>query len=135
MTNPRHLERSRRSVVICAFACIAVALTACGGENKYEKQADEITRAVVNNDLRPVQDQIAKNITITRVQVAQWSDELNQQGKLLSVKETTANCQPGWHCFTVQFQKHAYLERMLVDDHGQIVNWQFHMTPATPAAQ
>ena len=79
------------------------------------------------NDLRPVQDDIAKGVTITRVQVAQWSDELNAQGKLLSVKETTANCSPGWHCFDTKFQKRTYVEHMRLDENGKVVNWNFHM--------
>jgi hypothetical protein len=117
---------------LTALLVASLMLAACSGQNKYEKQADEITRAVMNNDLRPVQDQIAKGISITRVQVAQWSDELNGQGKLISVKEVTTGCAPGWHCFNVQFQKHAYTERMQLDDTGHVVNWQFHIAPASP---
>ncbi len=110
----------------------AAALAALAGcfQNRNEREADRITRAVVDNDLRPVQNDIAKGITITRVKVAQWSDELNAQGKLLSVKETTAGCEPGWHCFTVKFQKRDYVERMRFDENGKVVNWDFHMAPA-----
>ena len=79
------------------------------------------------NDLRPVQDDIAKGVTISSVQVAQWSDELNSQGKLLSIKETTANCAPGWHCFDTKFQKRTYVEHMRLDENGKVVNWNFHM--------
>ncbi len=49
-----------------------------------EREADRITHAVMNNDLRPVENDIAQGVTITRVKVAQWSDELNAQGKLIS---------------------------------------------------
>jgi hypothetical protein len=119
---------------LIALLVVSLALAACSGQNKYEKQADDITHAVMNNDLRPVQDQIAKGISITRVQVAQWSDELNGQGKLLSIKEVKTGCAPGWHCFNVQFQKRAYVERMLLDDSGHVVNWQFHMAPTAQQA-
>ncbi len=110
----------------------AAALAALAGcfQNRNERAADRITRAVVDNDLRPVQNDIAKGITITRVKVAQWSDELNAQGKLLSVKETAAGCEPGWHCFNVRFQKHDYVERMRFDESGKVVDWDFHMAPA-----
>jgi hypothetical protein len=111
---------------------VAVVATACSGENKYEREADRVTRAVMNNDLRPVQGDIAKGITVTRVKVAQWSDELNSQGKLLSVKETTT-CSPGWHCFDVKFQNRVYLERMRFDDQGKVVDWEFHMAPQSAA--
>jgi hypothetical protein len=110
-----------------ATLLFAAVLASCSFENRNEREADRITRAVIANDLRPVQDDIAKGISITRVQVAEWSDELNAQGKLLSVKETTVNCAPGWHCFDVKFQKHAYVERMRFDENGKVVNWDFRM--------
>jgi hypothetical protein len=114
------------SFLLCA--AVLVAMAGCSGENKYEREADRVTRAVMSNDLRPVQDDIAKGVTVTRVQVAQWSDELNSQGKLLSVKEL-ANCSPGWHCFGVRFQNREYVERMRLDDQGKVVDWQFHIAP------
>jgi hypothetical protein len=107
----------------------AVLLTSCSFQNRNEREADRITRAVIDNDLRPVQDDLAKGVAITRVQVAEWSDELNAQGKLLSVKETTTGCTPGWHCFDVKFEKHAYVERMRYDENGKVVDWRFHMAP------
>ncbi|HVR47426.1 MAG TPA: hypothetical protein VMT95_12425 [Candidatus Binatia bacterium] len=115
--------------VLLAAAALA-ALAACSFENRNEREADRITRAVIDNDLRPVQNDIAKGITITRVKVAQWSDELSAQGKLLSVKETAGACDPGWHCFNVKFQKHDYVERMRFDENGKVVDWDFHMAPA-----
>jgi hypothetical protein len=108
----------------------AVALLAgCSFQNRNEREAQRITNAVIANDFKPVQNDVAKGITITRVQIAEWSDELNAQGKLLSVKETTTSCEPGWHCFIVRFQKHAYVERMRFDENGKVVNWDFHIAP------
>jgi hypothetical protein len=112
------------------FAAAAIGvLAACSFQNGNEREADRITRAVISNDLRPVQDDIAKGVAITRVKVAQWSDELNDQGKLVSLKETTTDCEPGWHCFDVKFEKHAYVERMRFDENHKVVNWDFHMAP------
>jgi hypothetical protein len=110
---------------------LAVALLLCAGcfQNRNEREADRITRAVIDNNLKPVESDIAKGITITRVKLAEWSDELNSQGKLISVKEVTEGCAPGWHCFNVKFQKHAYVERMRFDENGKVVNWDFHMAP------
>ncbi len=111
-----------------ALLLAAAALGAgCAFQNHNEREADRITRAVIANDLRPVRDDIASGVTITRVKVAQWSDELNAQGKLLSVKETTADCGPGWHCFDAKFEKRDYVERMRFDEHGKVVDWDFHM--------
>ncbi len=114
---------------LCAAALLCAVILGCSFENRSEREADRVTRAVIANDLRPVQNDIAKSVTITRVQVAQWSDELNAQGKLLSVKETSADCSPGWHCFDVKFQKHAYVERLRFDENGKVVSWNFHMVP------
>lgn len=110
-----------------AILIAAAILAGCSFQNRNEREAERITRAVVANDLKPVQGEIAKGVAITRVQVAEWSDELNGQGKLLSVKETTADCSPGWHCFNVKFEKRDYVERMRLDENGKVVNWNFHM--------
>ena len=118
---------------IAAVAAAAV-LAACSFQNKYEREADGITRAVMNNDLRPVSGDIAKGVNIPRVKVAEWSDELNAQGKLVSLKEVTAGCEPGWHCFEVKFEKHAYLEHMRLDENGKVVNWNFKMSPSGAGA-
>jgi hypothetical protein len=110
---------------------LGVLSSACSSENKYEREADRITHAVLNNNLTPVQGDIAKGINVTRVQVAQWSDELNEQGKLLSIKEVQSGCNPGWHCFDVKFEKHDYVESLRLDESGKVVGWQFHMAPAS----
>jgi hypothetical protein len=111
---------------LIAFACAAVLFAGCSFQNKYEREAEQITRAVMNNDLRPVQNDIAPDIKITRVQVAEYSDELNAQGKLESVKEAK-DCEPGWHCFDVKFEKSNYVEHMRLDDKGKVAGWNFHM--------
>jgi hypothetical protein len=113
---------------------VGLVLAGCSFQNKYEREAESITRAVANNDLRPVKDDIAPNIPITRTQVAQWADELALQGKLVSVKEA-ATCAVGWHCFDVKFEKRAYVEHMRLDDNGKVNGWDFKIAPApAPAA-
>ncbi|MBV8725811.1 MAG: hypothetical protein JO078_06670 [Candidatus Eremiobacteraeota bacterium] len=106
---------------------VAATLAACSFQNRNEREAERITRAVVDNNLKPVENDIAEGVAITRVKVAEWSDELNSQGKLLSLKETKLDCPVGWHCFDVRFEKHHYLERMRFDENGKVVNWNFHM--------
>jgi hypothetical protein len=68
------------------FVIVVALLAGCWFQNRNEREADRITRAVIGNDLKPVQDDIAKGVTVTRVKVAEWSDELSAQGKLISVK-------------------------------------------------
>jgi hypothetical protein len=122
-------SRALRAAIVVATLFLAAA---CSFQNRNEREAEKITNAVIANDLRPVQNDIGKGIAITRVQVAEWSDELNAQGKLLAVKETTTDCAAGWHCFVVKFQKHTYVERMRYDENGKVVNWNFHMVPQQP---
>ncbi|HEX8805795.1 MAG TPA: hypothetical protein VF741_02555 [Candidatus Aquilonibacter sp.] len=106
-----------------------VLLAGCSFENKYEREADKITRAVMSNDLAPVQNDIAKGTNINRVKIAEWADELDAQGKLLSVKETQP-CDPGAHCFIVKFEKHTYREELAMDDQGKVTHWTFRMADA-----
>lgn len=116
-------------------AVVAVAaLAACSFQNKYEREAGDITKAVMNNNLQPVSGDIAPGVNIPRVKVAEWSDELNAQGKLVSLKETPNACEPGWHCFEAKFEKRVYVEHMRLDENGKVVNWNFKMAPPAAAA-
>lgn len=120
---------------IVALGAVAALLAGCSFQNQYEREATRVTEAVMKNDLQPVQNDIATGISIPRVQVAEWADELDAQGKLLSLKETTAHCAPGAHCFTVRFQKGNYLEMMRLDEKGKIVYWHFKRVASGAAAQ
>jgi len=115
---------------LLALALAAAALAGCSFQNKYEREAQRITEAVMANNLQPVKDDIAPNVKITRVQVAEWSDELNDAGKLISLKESSGSCPVGAHCFDVKFEKHDYVEMLRMDDTGKVVDWRFHMAPA-----
>ena len=57
-----------------------------------------ITKAVANDDLRPVDDDIAKGVTVTRVQLRN-GPTTQRARQAVSIKETTEGCDPGWHCF------------------------------------
>ena len=116
----------RKLIAVAALA----ALAACSFQNKYEKEAQSITEAVMANNLQPVQGDIASRVKITRVQVAAMSDELSAQGKLLSLKETATNCPPGTHCFDVKFEKKAYVEHMTLDENGKVVSWNYVPLPS-----
>jgi hypothetical protein len=120
---------ARRLVAVAALCVLA----ACSFQNKYEKEAQSITEAVANNDMQPVQGDIAPRIKITRVQVAAMSDELADAGKLVSLKETTTNCPPDTHCFDVKFEKRAFVEHMRLDENGKVVDWNYVPAPAAAA--
>jgi hypothetical protein len=112
------------SVAAPFLVCAALLLAGCSFQNKYEREADKITRAVMNNDMTPVKNDIAPGISLSRVKIAEYSDELSAQGKLESIKETTP-CEPGFHCFIVKFEKRSYREELAMDDQGKVTQWRF----------
>ena len=113
---------------LLALSLAALALAACGGQNKNEREADKITRAVIANDMKPVIDDFdpAIKASITRVRVAQLSDELSAQGAYKGLKENDQNCATGFLCFDVQFEKKPYRERMKVGSDGKVQAWSIH---------
>ncbi len=113
---------------ILAYAVALVALAGCASHNKYEKEADKLTRAVVANDMSAVASDFAPSMQgqVTRVKVAQLSDELNAQGAYKSLKENDQNCPPTAHCFDVTFAKSSYREALSLDDNGKVTAWRLH---------
>ena len=113
--------------IVAPLVAVAV-LAGCAFQNKYEKEADKITHAVMNNDLGPIKNDLSPGLNITRVQIAAASDELSAQGKLISIKERQpCDAGPGWHCFDVKFEKHNYAEALAMDDQNKVTHWRFHM--------
>ena len=113
---------------VAAFALVLVALAGCSFQNKNEREADKITRAVIANDMSGVVDDFDPAIRsqITRVKVAQLSDELNAQGKYEGLKENDANCRTGYVCFDAAFEKRPYHEVMKVGSDGKVQAWSTH---------
>ena len=113
---------------LTALALCAVALSSCSFQNKNEREADKITKAVMANDLGPVMGDFDPSIknSITRVRVAQLSDELNDQGAYKGVKQNDANCRTGYVCFDVNFEKRPYKEVMKVGSDGKVQSWYIH---------
>lgn len=113
---------------LVALAMAALALAACSFQNKNEREADKITKAVIANDLRPVMgdfDPAIKN-SITRVKVAQLADELADQGQYKGLKENDEGCRTGYVCFDVNFEKRPYKETMKVGSDGKVQSWYIH---------
>ncbi|MDQ2871769.1 MAG: hypothetical protein M3R35_01420 [Candidatus Eremiobacteraeota bacterium] len=124
------MKRSTMAVIL------GLALLAgCASHNKYEKEADKLTRAVVANDMSAVASDFAPRMQgqITRVRVAQLSDELNAQGAYKGLKENDASCPPAAHCFDVTFAKSSYREELSLDDNNKVTGWRVHAgAPGTP---
>ncbi len=113
----------KRAAAIALTA--AVAFAACSGQNKNEREADKITHAVINNNMSPVAGDFDPAIKgqITRVRVAELSDELNDQGQYQGLKQDDAWCRTGYVCFDVKFSKRPYYEMMKVGSDGKVQYW------------
>lgn len=123
---------------VLAAAALAVLITGCSTQNKAEKEADKITKAVIANNMAPVMGDFDSQmrVKVTPIVVAQLSTELNGEGKYQSIKEVTPpNSAPGEHDFDAQFEKHMYSEVMVLDDSGAVRSWHIKMkTAAAPAS-
>jgi hypothetical protein len=108
-----------------ALMLAALSLAACSFQNKNEREADKITRAVMNNNVAPVMGDFDPAIKgqITRVRVAELSDELNAQGEYQGLKQSTTWCRTGYLCFDVKFAKRPYHEVMKVGSDGKVQYW------------
>jgi hypothetical protein len=120
-----------KKVFILALAALSIA--GCAGQNRNEREADKITRAVINNNMSPVIGDLDPAIKgqVTRVRVAELSDELNQQGAYQGLKETSATwCDTTvYHCFDVKFANRVYREKMKVGSDGKVQYWWIHAAP------
>ncbi len=116
-----------------ALALAALSLAGCAGQNRSEREADKITRAVISNNMAPVMGDLDPAIKgeITRVRVAELSDELNGQGAYQGLKQTTAPwCEVTvYTCFDVKFANRAYREKMKVGSDGKVQYWWIHAAP------
>ncbi|HEV3153902.1 MAG TPA: hypothetical protein VGZ02_08875 [Candidatus Baltobacteraceae bacterium] len=114
-----------KKLLACALA--ALSLAACAG-NRNEAEADKITRAVIANNMAPVMGDLDPAIKgqITRVRIAELSDELNEQGAYQGLKQDTTWCRTGYTCFDVQFAKRPYHEIMKVGSDGKVQYWWIH---------
>ncbi|HZT13521.1 MAG TPA: hypothetical protein VFA29_11985 [Candidatus Baltobacteraceae bacterium] len=111
-----------KKLLACALALLSLA--ACAG-NRDDAQADKITRAVINNDMSPVMNDLDPAIKgqITRVRVAELSDELNAQGTYQGLTRDTSWCRTGYICYDVKFSKRPYHEVMKVGSDGKVQYW------------
>lgn len=98
-----------------------LALAACG--NAHDRLADALTRAVMANDLSPVMNDLAPSVegVVTRVRVAEWSDQMAARGPYQGVKQTHAPwCSQGVLCFEAQFADGSFREEMKIAKDGKV---------------
>jgi hypothetical protein len=120
----------RRLAVLAALA----GLTGCFGENHYERTADDVTKAIVANDMRPVESDfnaIVRPKLLNRAYVGALSDQLNALGPLKRIHETTVRDAPaGEHTFDAVFEKSTWKEVVKIDSEGKIAAFYVHAPTA-----
>lgn len=121
----------RNGIIIAAVVVIALflLLRACAPhENRYEKLANNVTVALMKNDVEEVRKyQNAETATkVTRARVGAGADFFNKLGKLKSVKETTPKDAPDrTHEFLLSFSNGEAIERMHLDPDDKIVTFSY----------
>jgi len=110
--------------ILALLGICVLFVPGCSG-NRNEREADRITLAVIANDMRPVIGDFDPAIKgqLTRIRVAELSDELNDQGVYKGLKQDQDWCRPGYLCFDVAFQKKLYYEIMKVGSDGKVQYW------------
>ncbi|HMD03104.1 MAG TPA: hypothetical protein VKG44_09105 [Candidatus Baltobacteraceae bacterium] len=115
----------------------AALLAGCAGENHYEQLADQVTKAVIANDMRPVEkdfNALARPQLENRAKVGALSDQLNALGTFKRNREDTPKGEPStYHAFAAEFTKGTWQLVMRLDADGKIAS--FHIAPPSPAPQ
>ncbi|HET6894327.1 MAG TPA: hypothetical protein VFH72_02995 [Candidatus Baltobacteraceae bacterium] len=127
-----HPEVAKGGRGIEAFFFVLLALTACSFQNAHERIADAVTRAVIDNDLQPVMNRLEPSIAgeLTRVRVAQISDELSARGTYQGLKQTSDSwCPQGLLCFDVRFEHGTYHELLKLAKDGKVRYWWIRAAP------
>jgi len=117
--------------VVVLFVVIWAVKTVFFHANHYEALADGVTKAIANNDMRPVEGEfnaLRRPQLEDRGKVGRLSDFVNAEGAFKSVKEDTpSGSQPGYHHFVAHFDKGDLAEDLTVDSDGKIAD--FHVKP------
>lgn len=127
--NPATIRRGGINPMILLLAGLVLFILlfvrlCSGGESKYEKMVRAVTEAVQKNDMTPVDKDFNPivRVKLTRVSVAQLSDEIAPLGKIKHVQETSPKeeADKGHHTFVIHFDKGDREARMGLDSEGRI---------------
>ena len=117
--------------IVVAIALLFGANKLLHHENRYEKLATDVTKALAANDMRPVEKEfnaITRAKLADRGKVGTLSDFVNADGALTSMKEDTpSGSNPNYHHFVATFKNGSRAEDLTVDSDGKIAD--FHVRP------
>jgi hypothetical protein len=104
-------------------------------ENKAERLATDVTKAIQQNNMQPVEKEfnaLRRPELENRAKVGRLSDQVVALGALKSIKEDTPKDAPaGYHHFVAQFDKATWVEDITLDSDGKIS--AFHIHPSDDA--
>jgi len=125
---------SRKALLPLALGVIVIASAGnmlLHHENRYEKLATDVTKAVAANNMQPVENEfnaLRRPQLDDRGKVGRLSDFVNEDGALKRIKEDTpSGSKAGYHHFIAEFQKGNRSEDLTVDSDGKIAD--FHVRP------
>ena len=117
-----------RALVVCGLAVLALA--GCGSSET--KTADDVTRAVYNDDI----DSATKNFTpdlaksVTRMELGQLSDLMHQKGDYKGLKQTGTE-PDGAYDFEADFSNGTLIVKMKLDSSGKVSGYRVIPSPST----
>ena len=118
-------------LILGALVVLAVLWFVLHHENRYEKLAADVTKAIAANDMRPVEKEfnaIRRPQLHDRGKVGRLSDFVNAYGGFKGVKEDTpSGSKDGFHHFIAHFDKGERSEDMTLDAEGKLAD--FHVRP------
>lgn len=109
----------------------------CFGPNQYEKQADTVTKAIIANNMQPVEkdfNAIVRPKLENRARVGALSDQLNALGSFKGTKEDTPSGAPARaHKFVATFDKGSRTVCMIYDEDNKIQVFDVITGPRCPS--
>ena len=121
-----------RAPIVAAIVLLLLLLAwrAFHHENRYEHLATDVTKALLNNDMRPVEGKfnaLRRPELENRAKVGSLSNFVNAEGGFKGVKEDTpAGSADGYHHFVAHFDKGDLSEDLTVDSEGKIAKFDVH---------
>src|SRR5690349_7776124 len=117
-----------RAMVACAF--VVVALAGCG--SGAARTADDVTRAVYNDDV----DSVTKSFTpdlakqVTRAELGALSDLMHQHGDYKGLTQTGTE-PDGAYDYRADFTTGSLIVKMKLDSNGKVSGYRVIPSPST----
>lgn len=119
---------NRLRVVACLALMIGVlGLYGCAnGGNDETKIADQVTRAVYNNDMAGVTNNFTSDLAsqVTRASVGTLSDKMHALGNYQGLTETTTDIPSRRYAFDAKFDKGHASVGMKLDANGKVAAYR-----------